>query len=204
MAAASEIVIASKRRSLARPKSVRSWARNKLCFLDLRHVSPPFKAGAQACLSATGSSLRGKADDRRCIGSRTRNSQLFRPITKRQRSNAISTHSDQVFSRFAGAVVREAIARLRPSGSGAAARRAVAREASEGWWRTQSISNLSQHPNSLLTGEINREFCKIQHSTTNLRAWTRVNPTACSEIPYATEQGILVKEQGICLQEQGI
>jgi hypothetical protein len=30
-----------------------------LC-LDLRHVSPPFKAGAQASLSATGSSLRGK------------------------------------------------------------------------------------------------------------------------------------------------
>jgi hypothetical protein len=120
MGAASEIIVASQRRSLARPKSVRSWARNRLC-LNLRHVSPPFKAGAQACLSATGSSLRGKADDRRCIGARTRNSQLFRRITKRQRSNAISAHSDQVFSRFAGAVVREAIARLRPSGSGAAA-----------------------------------------------------------------------------------
>jgi hypothetical protein len=52
--------------------------------------------------------------------------------------------------------------------------------------------------------EINREFCKIQRSATNVRAWTPANPMASSEIPYAMEQGIFVKEQGICLQEQGI
>jgi hypothetical protein len=49
--------------------------------------------------------------------------------------------------------------------------------------------------------EINREFCKIQRSATNVRAWTPANPMASSEIPYAMEQGIFVKEQGICLQE---
>jgi hypothetical protein len=52
--------------------------------------------------------------------------------------------------------------------------------------------------------EINREFCKIQRPTTNLMDWTRANPMACGEIPYAAEQGIFVKEQGICAQEQGI
>jgi hypothetical protein len=41
----------------------------------------PFKAGAQACLSATGS-LRGKADDQNHIGSQIRNSQLFQPSYK--------------------------------------------------------------------------------------------------------------------------
>jgi hypothetical protein len=52
--------------------------------------------------------------------------------------------------------------------------------------------------------ENNREFCKIRRSAPNLRAWTRANPMACSEIPYAAEQGIFVKEQGICAQEQGV
>jgi hypothetical protein len=28
------------------------------------------------------------------------------------------------------------------------------------WWRTQSISNLSQHPNSLLTGKLTGNFVK--------------------------------------------
>jgi hypothetical protein len=36
----------------------------------------------------------------------------------------------------------------------ALARRAVAREASEGWWRTQSKSNPSPPSNSLLTGKL--------------------------------------------------
>jgi hypothetical protein len=52
--------------------------------------------------------------------------------------------------------------------------------------------------------EINRGFCKIQRSATNLRAWTPANPMACSEIPYAAEQGIFVQELGICAQEQRI
>ena len=52
--------------------------------------------------------------------------------------------------------------------------------------------------------EINREFCKIRPSATNVRSRTRANPMACGEIPYAAEQGIFVKEQGICAQEQGI
>jgi hypothetical protein len=52
--------------------------------------------------------------------------------------------------------------------------------------------------------EINREFCKIQGFAPNLMCWTRANPMACSEIPYAAEQGIFLKEQGICAQEQRI
>jgi hypothetical protein len=52
--------------------------------------------------------------------------------------------------------------------------------------------------------EINREFCKIQRSAPNLRAWTRANPKACNKIPYSTEQGIFAREQGICTREQGI
>jgi hypothetical protein len=71
-------------------------------------------------------------------------------------------------------------------------------------WRTHSKSNPSPPANSLANREINREFCKIQRSATNVRAWTPANPMASSEIPYAMEQGIFVKEQGICLQEQGI
>jgi hypothetical protein len=51
--------------------------------------------------------------------------------------------------------------------------------------------------------EINREFCKIQRSATNLRSRTRANPMACSEIPYSAEQGIFAQEQGSCTQEQG-
>lgn len=31
-----------------------------------------------------------------------------------------------------------------------------------------------------------------------------LRPEACSEIPYATEQGIISAEQGIPVQEQGI
>jgi hypothetical protein len=52
--------------------------------------------------------------------------------------------------------------------------------------------------------EINREFCKIWRSDPNLRDWTPAKPMACSEIPYAAEQGIFVQEQGICAQEQRI
>jgi len=34
-----------------------------------------------------------------------------------------------------------------------------------GWWRTQSISNLSQHPNSLLTGKLTGNFAKFMFCT---------------------------------------
>jgi hypothetical protein len=37
-----------------------------------------------------------------------------------------------------------------------------------------------------------------------LKADTRANSEACSEIPYSTKQGIFAKEQGICTREQGI
>jgi len=37
-----------------------------------------------------------------------------------------------------------------------------------------------------------------------LKAVTRANSEACSEIPYSTEQGIISPEQGILAQEQGI
>ena len=52
--------------------------------------------------------------------------------------------------------------------------------------------------------EINSEFCKIQRSAPNLRAWTRANPMACKEIPYSAEQRIFVQEHGICAREQRI
>jgi hypothetical protein len=52
--------------------------------------------------------------------------------------------------------------------------------------------------------EINREFCKIQHFRTNSRAWTRANPMACGEIPYAQNRELFPAEQGILAQKQGI
>jgi hypothetical protein len=45
--------------------------------------------------------------------------------------------------------------------------------------------------------EINREFRPIRLFGAILKADTRANSEACSEIPYSTEQGIFAKEQGI-------
>ena len=45
--------------------------------------------------------------------------------------------------------------------------------------------------------EINREFRRISLLGAILKADTRANSEACSEIPYSTEQGIFAKEQGI-------
>jgi hypothetical protein len=45
--------------------------------------------------------------------------------------------------------------------------------------------------------EINREFHRIRPIAAILKADTRANSEACSEIPYATEQGIISEEQGI-------
>jgi hypothetical protein len=52
--------------------------------------------------------------------------------------------------------------------------------------------------------EKNREICRIRPLSAILKADTRANSEACSEIPYATEQGIILAEQGILAQEQGI
>jgi hypothetical protein len=52
--------------------------------------------------------------------------------------------------------------------------------------------------------EINREFHQIGPLCKILKADTRADSTASSEIPYATEQGIILAEQGILVQEQGI
>ena len=52
--------------------------------------------------------------------------------------------------------------------------------------------------------EKNREFHRIHALGAILKADTRANSDACSEIPYATEQGIIWKEQGILLHEQRI
>jgi hypothetical protein len=52
--------------------------------------------------------------------------------------------------------------------------------------------------------EINREFCRIRSLSAILKADTRANSEVCSEIPYATEQGIILVEQGIPAEEQGI
>jgi hypothetical protein len=53
-------------------------------------------------------------------------------------------------------------------------------------------------------GEISREFCGIRLLGAVLKANTRANSEACSEIPYATEQGIILEQQGILSREQGI
>ena len=45
--------------------------------------------------------------------------------------------------------------------------------------------------------EKNREFHQIGPLCKILKAATRANSKACSEIPYATEQGIISEEQGI-------
>ena len=45
--------------------------------------------------------------------------------------------------------------------------------------------------------EINREFRQIRLLSAIFKADTQANSEACSEIPYATEQGISPKEQGI-------
>jgi hypothetical protein len=50
----------------------------------------------------------------------------------------------------------------------------------------------------------NREFHCIRPLGAILIADTRANSEACSEIPYATEQGIILEEQGILAREQGI
>jgi hypothetical protein len=52
--------------------------------------------------------------------------------------------------------------------------------------------------------EINREFCRIRPLSAILKADMRANSEACSEIPYATEQGNILEEQGIPAEEQGI
>jgi hypothetical protein len=72
------------------------------------------------------------------------------------------------------------------------------------WWRTQSHSNLSPPAEFPANREINREFGRIYPLDAILKADTRANSEACSEIPYATEQGIISEEQGILAQEQGI
>ncbi|MGB8893552.1 MAG: hypothetical protein WCD13_04440 [Pseudolabrys sp.] len=51
--------------------------------------------------------------------------------------------------------------------------------------------------------EINREFHQIRALGAILKADPRANSKASSEIPYATEQGIISAEQGIPAPEQG-
>jgi hypothetical protein len=71
------------------------------------------------------------------------------------------------------------------------------------WWRTQSESNPSPTHEFPANREINREFCRIRLVNAILKADTRANSEACSEIPYSAEQGIFAKEQGICTQRTG-
>lgn len=52
--------------------------------------------------------------------------------------------------------------------------------------------------------EKNREILQILPLGTKLKADKQANSTACSEIPYITEQGIISAEQGLLEQEQGI
>ncbi|MGC2115536.1 MAG: hypothetical protein WA656_13510 [Pseudolabrys sp.] len=52
--------------------------------------------------------------------------------------------------------------------------------------------------------EKNREFRQIRPLCEILKANTRAISKAFSQIPYATEQGIISAEQRILAQEQGI
>jgi hypothetical protein len=52
--------------------------------------------------------------------------------------------------------------------------------------------------------EINRVFGRARLLSPILKADTRANSEACSEIIYATEQGIISVEQGILALQQGI
>jgi hypothetical protein len=52
--------------------------------------------------------------------------------------------------------------------------------------------------------EKNREFCHIRSLCEILKANTRANSKAFSQIPYSTKQGSILPEQGISAQEQGI
>jgi hypothetical protein len=52
--------------------------------------------------------------------------------------------------------------------------------------------------------ENNREFRQIRTLCKILKANTRANSKAFSQIPYAKEQGIFSAEQGFLAQEQGI
>jgi hypothetical protein len=58
--------------------------------------------------------------------------------------------------------------------------------------------------NSLLTGKLTGNFSNLGLF---LRFWLlkrRANSMACSKIPYAMKQGIILTEQGIIFAEQGI
>jgi hypothetical protein len=66
------------------------------------------------------------------------------------------------------------------------------------------LALVSPSSNSLLTGKRTGNFVEIRLLGAILKADTRANSEACSEIPYSTEQGIISAEQGICTREQGI
>jgi hypothetical protein len=83
------------------------------------------------------------------------------------------------------------------------ARRAIG-GTEEKWWRTQSGSNPSPLPKFPANREKNREFHRIRTFGAILKADTRANSKASSEIPYAAKQGIISAEQGILAQEQRI
>jgi len=51
-------------------------------------------------------------------------------------------------------------------------------------------------PNSLLTREINREFCRIWPFAAISTSSQRVNSIASSQIPYTTKQGISKRVSG--------
>ena len=59
-------------------------------------------------------------------------------------------------------------------------------------------------PNFPANREINGVFHRIRALGAILKADMRANSEACSKIPYATEQGIILKEQGNLALEQGI
>jgi hypothetical protein len=68
-----------------------------------------------------------------------------------------------------------------------------------GWWRTQSAADCSPRENSLINGKIQGIFAISAAFGSNLDQMSRVFYGVFVEIPYSTEQGIVVSEQGIIL-----
>jgi hypothetical protein len=66
-------------------------------------------------------------------------------------------------------------------------------------WRTHAEGYLAEHavacePVSTRQFPANREICRIRPLSAILKTKTRAYSEACSEIPYATEQGNILEE----------
>jgi hypothetical protein len=61
----------------------------------------------------------------------------------------------------------------------------------------------NQSPTQIANREINREFCGFWRLVAILTSNRRANSMVCSQIPYATEQGIFKRVSGKIFQGTG-